>query len=304
MPSQINSIYLEIDQNYPVAGVDNDTQGFRDNFDIIKTGLGFAGQEITALQDTTAKVNEENNFFGNVINNADLYVVTEKSFPGLRWDVENGDASISFSNGNHQRLIIGADNITIAVTWTPAESDSPLDEDRYARMIVQVTSETDAEYNVSWIAANGADTYFSSNWPANFKATQNPQFVEVSTYNGGNRMFVRYLGEYSENGSLIEYYNYQSRTEEVSSGGITLEKMSTYFETVANEDSVLPAGAPGQIKTLIMRTDGGNMNVSVANAGWTSGNGVIVFTDVGQACTLQFIVDKWYCIGNNGATFA
>jgi len=49
------------------------------------------------------------------------------------------------------------------------------------------------------------------------------------------------------------------------------------------------------------------MNVSVAAAGWVAGAGinpgVIVFTATGQACTLQFIVDKWYCIGNNGATF-
>ena len=32
-------VHSTLDGNYPVAGVDNDTQGFRDNFTIIKTGL-------------------------------------------------------------------------------------------------------------------------------------------------------------------------------------------------------------------------------------------------------------------------
>ena len=32
-----NIISSTIDESYPVAGQDNDTQGFRDNFNIIKT---------------------------------------------------------------------------------------------------------------------------------------------------------------------------------------------------------------------------------------------------------------------------
>jgi hypothetical protein len=39
----------------------------------------------------------------------------------------------------------------------------------------------------------------------------------------------------------------------------------------------------------------------VANAAWGS---TITFTTAGQACTLQYINNKWFCIGNNGAVFA
>lgn len=45
-----NIIYASIDDTYPVAGQDNDTQGFRDNFNIIKTGLSVAKSEITSLE--------------------------------------------------------------------------------------------------------------------------------------------------------------------------------------------------------------------------------------------------------------
>jgi hypothetical protein len=44
-PSNINILY-------PIAGQDNDTQGFRDNFRNIKNNLNAASLEITALQDT------------------------------------------------------------------------------------------------------------------------------------------------------------------------------------------------------------------------------------------------------------
>ena len=39
-------VYETIDAAYPVAGVDNDTQGFRDNFSIIQTGLQTAKTEL------------------------------------------------------------------------------------------------------------------------------------------------------------------------------------------------------------------------------------------------------------------
>jgi hypothetical protein len=46
--SQINP--NNIDQSFPVPGQDNDSQGFRDNFNQIKVNLGRARDEITELQ--------------------------------------------------------------------------------------------------------------------------------------------------------------------------------------------------------------------------------------------------------------
>jgi hypothetical protein len=308
MPSQINILVTNIDENYPVAGVDNDTQGFRDNFDIIKSSLAFAGQEITSLQDTTAKITGENDFSGNLIINADLIGVTERS-SGLT-PFTNPDAAtntILFRDGSHQRAIIAYDNADITINWGPTGS-STLETDRYAKLILEVIAdEGDEEYNVVF-SAPGGEIKYSTNWPINFRATGSPQFVEVSTYTAGGTVFLQYLGEYSQIGDPLNYYNYQNKAERVVSGLIDLEVMSTYFETAASGSfsSTLPAGVPGQIKTLIMKQDGGqDMTVSVADAGWLpDGSGSIVFTAVGQACTLQFIENKWYCTGNNGATFA
>ena len=48
MTSQVNP--NNIDGTYPVAGQDNDSQGFRDNFTNIKTNFTFAQSEISDLQ--------------------------------------------------------------------------------------------------------------------------------------------------------------------------------------------------------------------------------------------------------------
>jgi hypothetical protein len=80
---------------------------------------------------------------------------------------------------------------------------------------------------------------------------------------------------------------------------------ASYFTTVAAETATLAVGTPGQIKTFMMLADGGDMVITVTNAGWkTSGTGTMTFSAIGQACTLQYVNSRWFCIGNNGATFA
>ena len=54
-----------IDETYPVAGQDNDSQGFRDNFTIIKDNFSYEKSEIETLQDDTAKLNAANAFSYN-----------------------------------------------------------------------------------------------------------------------------------------------------------------------------------------------------------------------------------------------
>ena len=52
MSSNINPNTINI--TYPIAGQDNDTQGFRDNFSSIKNNFSVAQTEITALQSNSA----------------------------------------------------------------------------------------------------------------------------------------------------------------------------------------------------------------------------------------------------------
>jgi hypothetical protein len=86
----------------------------------------------------------------------------------------------------------------------------------------------------------------------------------------------------------------------------------SYFTSVAptlpatTDTATLAAGQDGQHKTFIANDiTAGSMVITVTNAGWVvSGTGTITFNARGQSCMLQYINDKWFCIGNNGAAFA
>jgi hypothetical protein len=95
-------------------------------------------------------------------------------------------------------------------------------------------------------------------------------------------------------------------SEDVANVGVVnLGVSDSYFSTSAAEVATLPAGVKGQVKTLAMFADSGDMVITVTNAGWkTSGTGTITFDTIGDACTLKYINSKWFCIGNNGCVFA
>ena len=67
-----------IDATYPVAGQDNDSQGFRDNFSQIKTQLTTAGTEITSLQANKASTNATTSFNGHDVGQANLVDWSQK----------------------------------------------------------------------------------------------------------------------------------------------------------------------------------------------------------------------------------
>jgi hypothetical protein len=101
------------------------------------------------------------------------------------------------------------------------------------------------------------------------------------------------------NGSV--YFN---GSEDLASGNsVNLAVTATYFSTSLSETATLAAGTDGQIKTFMMKAYTGAMVITVTNAGW-GGGGTMSFTAAGQGCTLQYISNKWFCIGNNGVTFA
>jgi hypothetical protein len=90
-----------------------------------------------------------------------------------------------------------------------------------------------------------------------------------------------------------------------SGNAASLLTTASYFTTTGASTATLAAGTLGQIKTFMMIADGGDMVITVTNAGWkSSGTGTITFNDIGDGCTLQYMNSKWYCIGQNGVTFA
>ena len=95
-------------------------------------------------------------------------------------------------------------------------------------------------------------------------------------------------------------------TEDLAdSGAASITRFSSHFSTGGAETATLAAGQEGQFKSFAMKVDGGNMVITVTNAGWkSSGTGTLTFDTIGDACLLQYISGKWHIIGNNGVAAA
>jgi hypothetical protein len=109
----------------------------------------------------------------------------------------------------------------------------------------------------------------------------------------------------SGNLNSIGVLSLNSSEDLADTAAANLQVTASYFTTTGASTATLAAGSAGLIKTFMMVADGGDMVITVSNAGWkASGTGTITFNDIGDGCTLQYITNKWFCIGNNGTIFA
>jgi hypothetical protein len=99
--------FAAINENFPVAGQDNDTQVFRDNFDTIKTNFSTAKTEITDLQDNVARTDGDNDFLYNVIGSVTLQdaYLRKKDYGAA---IVAGTQDVSFKQAMYHVIKVGA----------------------------------------------------------------------------------------------------------------------------------------------------------------------------------------------------
>ena len=295
MSSNINP--NDIDGTYPVAGQDNNSQGFRDNFTNIKTNFQYAEDEINDLQSKVILKSAltgtvlDNNMGGSLLYNAQ---VQDISLTRIALGTVSGSTTINYALSSYQTMTLGA-NTSLAFTNFPAAGAAGI-------VRIQVTVSNTA-YTLTLPAAVSVGVTGIEGISSNvitFATTGVFEF-EFTTSNGGTTITVADLNRPNN------YYSnpiFLASSEDLANAAAaSLVTTASYFTTSAAETATLNAGSDGQIKTLMMRADGGDMVITVTNPGW-GGAGTITFTAIGQGCTLQYINSKWFCIGNNGATFA
>ena len=118
MTTNINP--ANIDSNYPIAGQDNDSQGFRTNFTVIKNNLTSAASEITDLQNKAILkspllgTTEVNNDLGNTL----LTRAVTRGFSGAVRDHEimTGPVDVLFLDGPMHKVETSGP-VTLKITW-------------------------------------------------------------------------------------------------------------------------------------------------------------------------------------------
>lgn len=294
MSSNINP--NNIDGTYPVAGQDNNSQGFRDNFTNIKTNFQYAEDEITDLQANAILKSAlngttlDNDMLGSLVYNG---VVADFGLTRVALGTVSGSQTINYATGHFHTLTTGG-SVNLAFSNFPAAGTTGI-------VFVQIT-----------VASTAHTLTLPASVSVNLRGVQG---VNIST----NVITFAAVGTYlfqfitSDAGSSITIVDankqlapFNNSSEDLANGASANLSLSTsYFTTTTAETATLAAGVAGQIKTLAMYADGGDMVITVTNAGWKStGTGTITFDTIGDACTLQYINSKWFCIGNNGCVFA
>ena len=187
--------FNSIDELYPVPGQDNDSQGFRDNFSAIKSGLQTAHSEISALETNTAKINGANDFYGNIVSNAQMLANTEVTV-----NLSNiiGPEFVNWVNGSYQNLTIAGTNededyLTLTLTGFPSGTG------KVAHVRVAVRSDGQ-ERNLVWSAQGGTLRVDTSNWPAGYmvlNAAQHTTVVDFWSSDGGATVYAKVVGTFS-----------------------------------------------------------------------------------------------------------
>jgi len=204
MTSAIN--YLAINENFPVAGQDNDTQVFRDNFDTIKTNFRLAKEEITDLQDTSARTNTDNSFQNKLISEA-IFVYNKDKAVDAGFRTTN--ITVDYQEASYHIFTIGAD-IDIEFLNLPTNNDqtSPLGvgvgkitlelySDGTARNITLSVSAGTIIRSNSFPLSKIGDSQQPIVLPSNARKTSNgPIIVEIWRHNS-DTLFTKYLGQFS-----------------------------------------------------------------------------------------------------------
>lgn len=194
MASNIN--YASIDENFPVAGQDNDSQGFRDNFATIKSSLASAKSEISDLQEDTAKLNVNNNFNATEISNAKL-----RNTPQVYFNKNISEATtheLSITDGHYQVLNVNG-NVNIDLeNFRPAAG---------AQVVYKVQILFNGTGTVKWLLGSPSNIFrVNSTWPKRinptneFSVTANqPVLVDIWTTDG-----ITFYGQYHGNFVAID----------------------------------------------------------------------------------------------------
>lgn len=176
-----------INGSYPIAGQDNDSQGFRDNFTNIKNNLTFAKSEITDLQTKSLLIEPlADGSFSNEMNYAQLksaqLIRTVETIKDLGTQTST---IVSFADGHYQKVTTGG-AFTIS-----AFSDWPT-SGLYAKLRVEIvitTPSTDTVTLPSAVSIGLTSIQGAVGQTITFPAAGSYIF-EFTTYNAGTTITI------------------------------------------------------------------------------------------------------------------
>lgn len=199
MTSNIN--FAGIDPNYPVAGQDNDSQGFRDNFRYIQDSLEYAKSEIEDLQTKSVLKGplEDGPAVDNNLGNGTIYNGSFRDFHGTSHPtsvnelIADESNAIDIEKGNLFHIIVdsgSAAGLTFK-NW-PAS-------DIFAKLRIHFVD--NAARTITLYTEGGGDIVYEADFPSNaltFTNSGKHVVIDAWTYTGSasTKVYVSYVGKF------------------------------------------------------------------------------------------------------------
>jgi hypothetical protein len=191
--SNIN--FAAINENFPVAGQDNDTQTFRDNFDTIKTNFSSAKTEITDLQDNSARTDQDNDFLYNVVGSLTLQdaYLRKKDYGAA---IIAGTQDVSFKQAMYHVIKLGA-NTSLSFTEFPTGAVDITGLGQIGKATLEIYGDGTAR-TITFTTTGATVIKKSPGFPGSVTVTSatNPVIIEVWQHSD-TVIWMNYLGLYS-----------------------------------------------------------------------------------------------------------
>lgn len=193
MTSLIN--FAAINENFPVAGQDNDTQVFRDNFDTIKTNFSAAKTEIQDLQDNVARTDTASDFAYNLVTSVTLQdaYLRKKDYGAA---IVAGSQDVSFQQAMYHIIKFGT-NCALQFTEFPTTAVDITGLGQVGKATLELYG--DGTTRTLTFTVSGTTVLKKSvGFPGSLTVTSatNPVIIEVWQHSTGI-IFMNYLGVYS-----------------------------------------------------------------------------------------------------------
>jgi len=202
--------FAAINENFPVAGQDNDTQVFRDNFDTIKTNFSEAKTEIEDLQDNVARTDTTSDFNYNIVTTVTLQdAVLRKKDYGAASSIPSTQ-DVSFKEALYHIIKFDKNTVLEIADFPTAEVDA-LGIGSCGKIILELYGNglSPAGETAGWtltFTTSGAIPFrknssvawggASLNPTLKVLSPTNPIFVEVWQHST-DQIFLNYLGQFS-----------------------------------------------------------------------------------------------------------
>lgn len=266
MASNINP--SNIDGTYPVAGQDNDSQGFRDNFTNARNNFSYAKAEIEDLQN---KAILKEPLSGEIIDDSFNNLTRSYQIHGaiFRDNIEliadlgttSGTATINFQTAHYQTVILN-NPLTLAF--------SNFENGKNCRVVLEVgitdVTQTLTLPSLTFNGSTNLKDYDPSTYTFTFSATGTYRY-QFESRDGGTSFFIRDLSRnkvdiYSANNAVDT--NVTAFTVDFTAAGIERTVVSANANvTVSYSDSAV---AGKESKLFIQNLNGSNVTITLPDA--------------------------------------